>query len=231
MRKFAIVALLAACSQDAPAVPDAANPPPADATKMDAPGCGLAYGGEYLDWDSLAATPTGVGGATLTVRTDQTRTATTAATTGAFAMCIPDGNFAVIDVVPPVGYLPGLAFAKHDVIRRGAPSSMRAMTEAQRDAAFATLAVAFDPSKGNLLVHFPGGVAHKATIDHLAAGSLARNADAWAVGDTGSYVFFGNVDLGSTANTVVSSDAAGVVGVAPIPLVGGTISYVELFVP
>lgn len=228
-----VVGVAGGCDGDAPAVPDAGPDAPIDAA-IDA-GCGLDYTGELVDWDSNDTTFLGINAATFTVREDPTRTAMTAPN-GRFMLCIPDGNFAIVDVAMPADYLPGLAFAKHDVIRATGAVSMRSMTAARRDSFFAGMGLAFDPAAGQVLVHFNGTTPRRAQVVAGAAATQAYNSDGaggfvWAAGDTGLYVFFGNVPVGATANTVVTSDAAGVIGSATVPLVPGAISFVELHVP
>ncbi len=224
--KFATIILLVGCQGSAPPVkPHDAGP---DSPPGPEAGCGLTTAGELLDWDSTAATAAPIAGATLVDRDDPTRTTTTGAD-GTYTLCIAAVNFGLIDVTPPADDLPGVIFAKRDVVAKVPRLSARTMTAARRDTFFTQLGATYDPAAGQVLVHFNGP--HKATIDHTPAGTQAYNADAWAAGDTGDYVFFGNVALGATANTVVGSDAAGVIGGAAIPLVPGSISYVELFVP
>jgi hypothetical protein len=230
--KFALAALIATgCQGSAPPVkahdagPDAPDAPDA--------GCGVDAAGLVLDWDSTSLTVAPIAGAALVDRDDPSRTVATLAD-GTWAMCI-GGNFSLVDMAPPSGtdYLPGVEFAKRDVIQRGAKLTARSMTAARRAAFFAGVGQTYDANAGQVLVNFSGTTPapHKATIDHTPALTQAWNADAWGASDTGEYVFFGNVALGATANTVVTSDASGVIGTAVIPLEPGAISFVELYVP
>ena len=94
MKRLALCALvLAACSDDAPAIPDA--PPDQCAPEM-------LVTGEYVDWDSTEANFKGVMGAKFTLQSDATKTASTAPN-GRFIMpCIPAAD-AKLTVEPMAG--------------------------------------------------------------------------------------------------------------------------------
>lgn len=234
--RFAFAAALvvsAACEAQAPGVPDA---PPRPDAPTDAMGtCAVTMTGDVVDWDS-GATAAPVAGVKLTDRDTPALTATSGAD-GAFAMCLRKGNFALVDVTPAAGSdaLPVTLFANDAAIEAGGKPSVRMLGATRRDAFFTAAGGTYDPNAGQVLVHFtgPANAPHKAAVGNTPGiAPQAYDGTAWTASDTGLYVFFGNVALGTTANTLVTSDAPGVVGTAfPIPLTPGAITYLELFVP
>lgn len=208
---------------------------PLDATPLpdiDNGSCGdqLRFTGEYVDWDSGAAF-CGIFEATFTARDDGPMDST--APNGRFDTCIPrDAAQVVFDIAPPAAAsectsppstypLPGLAIATPDVILAGGFWSGRNLTMDR----LGSLGVTLDPTKAHVFVHVDG-TPRAVTVAAAHDAPQARNADTWAAGDTGSDVFFPNVEVGG-GQTTVSVDG-GATGAGDVPVEAGTITNVSV---
>lgn len=209
MKRLALCVLaLAACSDDAPVTPDA--PPDPCAPEMQVTG-------EYVDWDSTDGNFKGVPGAKFTLRSDTTKSASTAPN-GRFIMpCIAPAD-GVIDVVPMAGsgYVPGIVVVNKAVIQTGAMLSYRAFTTT-RGADFG-----FDATKGGVFVNISG--TPRAVSVAGAGGPHAFDGSTWSQGATGKQVYFPTVAPG-TASVTMSGTA---IGTGSVEVTAGAITYVTI---
>lgn len=213
MKRFALCALvLAACSgDDAAVIPDA--PPDPCAPDMEVTG-------EYVDWDSTEAAFKGVMGAKFTLRSDTTKSASTAPN-GRFIMpCIAPQD-GVIDVAPPATgtYVPGVVIVNKAVIQTGAMLSYRSFTTT-RGADFG-----FDAAKAGVFVHVEG--TPRAVTVAGAGSPFAFDGSTWAAGNTGKNVYFPGVVPGITGMAAVSMSGT-TVGTGNVEVAAGKITYVTL---
>ena len=221
------LALAAGCGSGTHATVDAITPPP-DAG-IDADLVDFSVTATYLDWDSTAAHPCPIAGATWTAHYDNTRTAVTGAT-GTFTIRLAVYLW-LLDLQQPTApsscasspgsYTIGAnAIITPAVYYAGGHFVMRSLTDA-RAAAFA-----FDPARGNLLVHVDGP-AREVAISSASAPAQAFDGSAWTAGATGQDVFFPNIDLTDTTMPAVSV-SGGAVGTGSIPLAAGTLTYMTV---
>jgi hypothetical protein len=118
----------------------------------------------------------------------------------------------------------GVLIAQQAVIDLGPQSfSARAMTQARQDAMFTQIGQPYSASQAQLVVHV-AGTPRAVSISSTHAATQRYNGTAWAAGDTGSYVFFPNVDPGATQITV----AGGAVGTGLVTLEAGAYTYVTV---
>jgi len=191
--------------------------------------------GVYLDWDSTAASPCPIVGATWTVYFGGGRTGTTDAT-GAFTVLLAS-YLARIDVeqphlpssctTPPSTYdltqsaiIPGVI---HDA---GGHPVIRSLTSARAVTFYAAIGAPFQAARGQLLVHLDGparSVALSAPHDAVQA----FDGQAWAAGDTGSDVFFPNVDVTNGIWPTVTV-AGHPIGAGSLELPPGTITSITV---
>jgi hypothetical protein len=226
MRTFAIVLLLtSACSDDGGGAVDAT--PVVD---IDNGMCGadLRFTGELVDADSTMANFCGVNGAHLEGSGAQPNTAPN----GRFDLCIAKGGATNVAVTPsatasgctsmPGTYmLPAIAVGSTATIQAGGFFSGRMITM-QR---LATLAPGADMAKAFVMVHVDGNPRAVAIIaGHGEA--QAFNGTAWAAGESGSAVFFPNVDIGTGTTTLTV--VGGAIGTGPIPLQAGKLTLVTV---
>jgi hypothetical protein len=212
MKRLALcVLVLAACSDDAPAIPDA--PPDPCAPEMEVTG-------EYVDWDSTEAAFKGVMGAKFTLQSDATKTASTAPN-GRFIMPCMAPQDGVIDVVPVAGsnYVPGLVIVDKAVIQTGAMLSYRSFTQT-RGADFG-----FDAAKAGVFVNVEG--TQRAVTVAGAGSPFAFDGSTWAAGNTGKNVYFPGVAPGITGMAMVSMSGTNV-GTGNVEVAAGKITYVTL---
>jgi hypothetical protein len=120
--------------------------------------------------------------------------------------------------------MPAIAFADRAVILGGGFQSMRMFTTARA----ATIGVALDPAKAHVFVHVDG-TARAVSIGNAHAAVQRFDGAAWASGDTGSEVFFPNVDVGGGSTTLTAS-GDGVTGAGSIPLEAGKMTNAVLLV-
>jgi hypothetical protein len=210
MKRLALCALvLAACGDDAPAIPD--GPPDPCAPEMEVTG-------EYVDWDSTEAAFKGVTGAKFTLQSDQTKTASTAPN-GRFIMpCIAPQD-GVIDVAPKGDNVPGVLIVNKSVIQTGAMLSYRSFTTT-RGADFG-----FDAAKAGVFVHVEG--TPRAVTVAGAGSPFAFDGSTWAAGNTGKNVYFPGVVPGITGMAMVSMSGT-TVGAGNVEVAAGKITYVTL---
>jgi hypothetical protein len=226
MRTLAIVLLLTgACSDDGGGAVDAT--PTVD---IDNGSCGdqLRFTGELVDADSTMANFCGVNAAALEGAGSMDDTAPN----GRFDLCIPKGGATNLTVTPsatasgctsmPGTYtMPAIAVGSTATIQSGAFFSGRMITM-QR---LATLAPGADMAKAFVMVHVDGNPRAVALIaGHGAA--QAFNGTTWAAGESGSAVFFPNVDVGT--GTTMLTAVGGAVGTGPIPLQAGKLTLVTV---
>lgn len=220
---------------------------PSDAgadTPIDTPvTCGgvTAFTGDIVDWDSTEASFCGVFGAKWTVRADPACTATTAPN-GRFQLQIPHQAQTSVDITPPAAaspcpglsgtpmntyQLPGVAIASDAVISAGAPFSFRAraMVQARVATLFAQIGQPLATDHGQLVVHVIG-TARPVALSAAHAATQRFDGTGWAAGDTGSDVFFPNVDLGGGAVTVSMTGAS--IGTGSYALDPGKLTYLSV---
>jgi hypothetical protein len=195
--------------------------------------CGdqLRFTGEYVDWDSAEATFCGIFDALFEVQGGNGSMDTTAPN-GRFDQCISGTDpVTILDITPsaddsqcanpPSPYpLGGIAVANAAMLRAGGFWSGRNFTTARE----ATLGVTLDPAKAHVFVHVDGPAR---TISLAAAHGAAQtfSGTAWGPGDTGTDLFFPNVDVGTTALTATGGQT---IGTGDIPLVANKITNVSL---
>ena len=234
------LALLAVVLAAASACGDDGNGP-ADApitVDIDNGSCGdeLRFTGEYVDWDTDTSF-CGINDASIIVQGDGAMDST--APNGRFDLCIPGGNNVVLlDVTPPTGNsqcavppaaytLPGIIVADPAAIRAGAFFSARNFTTARQQTFFQSIGQTLDPTKAQVFVHVDG-MPRAVSLDAAHGAAQAVVQGAWAAGDTGTDVFFPNVDVGAGSTTL--SVAGGAIGTGTIPLAAGTFTYVTVAV-
>lgn len=201
-----------------------------DANLRDYPVAGI-----YLDWDSTAVAPCPIAGATWTVYFGGGRIGTTDAS-GAFTVQLAS-YLARIDVeqphlpsactTPPSPYaLPESAIIPAVIHYAGGHPIIRSLTSARATTFYAAIGAPFQATRGQLLVHLDGparSVALSAPHDAVQA----FDGQAWAAGDTGSDVFFPNVDVtnGIWPTVTVSGNT---IGAGSLELPPGTITSITV---
>jgi hypothetical protein len=202
-------------------------------------GADASYTGDIVDWDSTEATFCGVFGAKWTVRGDATRTSTTAPN-GRFQLCVKHQAQSLVDVVPPTRgsecpglsgtpmntyQLQGVAIASDAVIAAGGAYSARAMTQARVLTMATQIGAPLAADHGQLVVHV-SGTPRQVSISAPHAAAQRFDGSAWAAGDTGSDVFFPNVDLSGGAVTVSMTGTS--VGTGSYTLEPGKLTYLSV---
>ncbi len=224
--------VLAACGSpatsalDAPLTRDAAADAPRDADRC---GAELSFVGELVDWDSTDQQFCGIFGASLEVRGDATRTATTPPN-GRIMMCLAAAATTLIDVTPPTAAsqcttpsssydIPGVIVVDQSVVATGALGRARSFTMARAPA------FAYDVTKAQVFVHVDG-TPRAVSITGSHDPEQAFGTAGWALGATGVDVYFTNVDptSGSTAIDVVG----GALGTGSAPITAGTFTYLTV---
>jgi len=191
--------------------------------------------GVYLDWDSTAASPCPIAGATWTVYFGGGRTGTTDAS-GAFTVRLAS-YLARIDVEQP--HLPSACATTAEHVRApgerdhsrvihdaGGHPVIRSLTSARATAFYAAIGAPFQATRGQLLVHLDGparSVALSAPHDAVQA----FDGQVWAAGDTGSDVFFPNVDVTNGVWPTVTV-AGHPIGAGSLELPPGTITSITV---
>ena len=228
---------LGACSDGGAKLKDASPDTPVDT----APGtCSeVNFAGEYIDWDATDQSFCGVFGATWTVRGDATRTRMTPPN-GRVQLCLPRQAQTLIDVVPPTAGsecaglagmpmntypLQGVTIASEAVIAGGGIYSARAMVQFRLTSMFAQIGQPMAADHGQLVVHVngtPRAVSLSATHD----ATQRFDGTTWAAGDTGSDVFFPNVDLSKGAVSVTMTGTAA--GTGSYTLEPGKMTYLSV---
>ena len=221
------LALLAGCGSSHPAATDGATPP-ADAA-VDADLVDYSVMARYLDWDSTASQPCPIVGAKWYADLDVSRVAFTD-DTGSFAIRLASYLW-YLDVEQPASpsacaspassYTIGAhALVTPAVYYAGGHFVMRSLTDAR------AASYSLDPIRGHLYVHVDGPP-RAVSIDSTSDPAQAFDGSTWSPGDTGSDVFFPNVDLAGTTMPTVSVDG-GAMGTGSVPLVAGTITYMTV---
>lgn len=224
MRLLALVLAITACN---------GNGSSTDATPVidiDNGSCGtnLNFTGELVDWDSGTGGFCGVNNAMLEGGGAMDNTAPN----GRFEMCIPRSGVTTVTVAPPPNAsgctsmpgtysFPAIAVANSATILAGGFFSGRMFTAARQ----ATLGVPFDAAKAHVVVHVDGparGVAITATH-----GTAQAYNGTWAAGESGTEVFFPNVDVPPSGNTMLSV-VGGAIGTGTIPLQAGKLTMVTV---
>jgi hypothetical protein len=206
---FVVLAACSACGDDGMPTIDA--PPDPCMPEMQVTG-------EYVDWDSTPATFRGILGASFTLRSDPTKTASTAPN-GRFILCVPAAD-GIIDITPMSGsdYIGGSLVVNKAVIQSGAMLSLRSFTTT-RAADFG-----FSMTQAHVFVHVDGGAQTASTAANASVKKHFENGT-WADGATGTDIYLGNVDpQGMTALTVTNSEK----GAGSIPLTAGSFTYVTV---
>jgi hypothetical protein len=234
-----VLGTLAACGDDGGKPRDAGADTPIDTPVA----CGgvTAFTGDMVDWDSTEASFCGVFGARWTVRGDPACTAMTAPN-GRFQLQIPRQAQTVVDIAPPAAgsqcpglsgtpmntyQLSGVAIASDAVVAAGAPFSFRAraMVQARVATLFAQIGQPLATDRGQLVVHVIG-TPRPVAISAAHAATQRFDGTSWAAGDTGSDVFFPNVDLGGGAVTVSMTGAS--VGTGSYTLEPDKLTYLSV---
>ena len=241
-RRAVLPLLLAAsaCGDDGSmpidAAVDAVDAPP----DVDNGTCGaqVRFTGEYVDWDTQTSF-CGIFNATITVAGGGA--SDTTAPNGRFDLCVPDAPTTRLDVTQPTAAsectqqpstytIPTLFIADKAVIEAGGMFSGRAFTVDRRDPFFTdVVGEAFDPAKAQVFVHIDGA-ARTLSLDAARAPAQLVTGTTWAAGETGTDVFFPNVDVGG-GTTMLSASGGTTIGAGSIPLVAGTITNVTLRAP
>lgn len=207
-----------------------------DAGAADADLVSFPFTGTYLDWDSTAAAPCPIAGATWTARYDDTRVATTD-DAGRFTMSLASYT-PLLDVAPPAApsacaggsyQLRALAIAPPAVVLAGGTFTARAFTPARAATFYASFGAAFDLAHGNVLVHV-NGAPRELSISSAHDPAQIFDGAVWAAGATGADVMFPNIELGggATAMTTVSVAGGNALGLGSVPLEPGTITYMAV---
>jgi hypothetical protein len=232
LRLTALTLLLVACG----GCGDDGNTGPVDApitVDIDNGSCGdqLRFTGEYIDWDSSDAAFCGIFDALFEVQGGNGSMDNTAPN-GRFDQCV-SGTDAVtlLDITPsadpsqcttPASTYPlaGVAVANAAMVRAGGAWSGRNFTADRQ----ASLGVTLDPAKAHVFVHVDGPAR---TVALAAAHGDAQtfSGTTWGPGDTGTEVFFPNVDVGTTA---LSATGGSTVGTGEIPLEANKVTNVTL---
>ena len=220
------LALLAACGSSHPAATDAAKPVDAgpDADLVD-----YNVTARYLDWDSTTSHPCPIVGAKWYADLDVSRVAFTD-DTGTFAIRLASYLW-YLDVEQPAdtsacatpssSYTIGAhALITPAVFYAGGHFVMRSLTDAR------AASYSLDPSRGSLYVHVDGAP-RAVSIDSASDPAQAFDGSTWSPGNSGSDVFFPNVDLGTSTMPTVSVEG-GAMGTGSVPLVAGTITYMTV---
>jgi hypothetical protein len=223
---------LGACGDDGAAHKDASPDTPVD---MPPGTCGANtfFTGEIIDWDSTDTKFCGVFSSKLTVR-GQAAPADTTNPNGRFEVCVPHQAQSLVDVAHSMSASPcagvtgsypvrAVLVAEQAVIDAGGVFSARAMTQARQDAMFTQIGQAYSATQAQLVVHV-GGTPRQVSISANHAATQRFDGTTWAAGDTGSYVFFPNVDPGSVQVTV----ASGAIGATTLPVEAGAYTYVSV---
>ncbi len=222
----------AACSDDAPLDPDAADAIDAAVDAIDSGArCGADFflTGEFTDWDSTTTSFDGVEFATWTVRGEPTRTVMTNPN-GRVELCIAAGATSVISITqaeyvesiyvadPTVFQAPGLFFFQTKGIK-----------VARAPAFYASLGSlgSFDATRGHVLVQKQGAAIPLA----LSLGGTAFAVDgsddlSWTAGDAGGLVLFANVPLTAATATLTSTTAF--VGPSTLPVEAGKLTITTI---
>ena len=215
MKMLALVAAslgLVACSDDTPG-------------GVDAPFTDYQLTGEYVDWDSTTSDFLGIVGATWTVVDDPGRTATTA----------PNGR--VILTAPPrvatitvnrTGYLDARFVADPAVFAApGAGFSARGITPERAESFYQSLGLTFDPGAAHVLVETVGADV-PLTLSGATVAFVSDGVDdtTWVAGDTGFFVLFPNVPVGSGTGTLGSTEAF--TGPTSLPLEAGRLTITTI---
>jgi hypothetical protein len=226
-------AALAGCSDNGGTAKDAGTDVPGDSMC----GAGTFFTGEIVDWDSTTAKFCGVYNASLTVSGQSGAGAGDMSNpNGRFELCVPHQALTEVDVAhganpsectTPKDVYPvrAVLFAEQAVIDGGGMFSARAMTQHRQDDMFTTIGTAFNAAKAQLVVHVDG--AQRQVSISVSAHDTTQKFDgaAWAAGDTGTDVFFPNVDPGSVQITVAGNTVG---SPATVTLVANAYTYVDV---
>ena len=224
-------AALAGCSDNGGTPKDASSDVPTDSMC----GAGTFFTGDILDWDSTIAKFCGVYNSGLTV-SGQSAPADLSNPNGRFELCVPHQALTEVDVAhganlsectTPRDTYPvrAVLFAEQAVIDGGGMFSARAMTQHRQDDMFSTIGTAFNPAKAQLVVHVDG--AQRQVSISVPAHDTTQKFDgaAWAAGDTGTDVFFPNVDPGSVQIAVAGNTVG---SPATVTLAANAYTYVNV---
>ncbi len=223
---------LGACSDGGAKPKDASPDTPVDM----APGtCGANtfFTGEIIDWDSTDAKFCGVFNSKLMAR-GLTAPADSSNPNGRFELCVPHQAQALVDVAhgTNTSQCPGVTgsypvrailVAEQAVIDANGLFSARAMTQGRQDVMFTQIGQAYSATQAQLVVHVDG-TPRAVSISANHAATQRFDGTAWAAGDTGSDVFFPNVDPGSVQVTVMG----GAVGTTTLTLESGAFTYLTV---
>lgn len=220
---------------------DGGGTKPRDASPDTPAMCGGAtsFTGEMVDWDSTEAKFCGVNKAVWTVRGDTACTSTTAPN-GRFQLQVPRQAQTLVDIVPPTAgsecpalsgtpmntyQLRGVAIASDAVISAGGAFSARALTQARVLTMATQIGAPLAADHGQLVVHV-SGTPRQVSISAGHAMAQRFDGSTWAAGDTGSDVFFPNIDLSGGVVTVSMTGTS--VGTGTYTLEPGKLTYLSV---
>lgn len=206
-----VLAMGSACGDDGDTPTDASIDTPPDMCAPD-----MTLTGEYVDWDSTEAAFRGIFGAELVHRGDPSKMKTTPPN-GRLDFCIPaeDG---FVDITPMMDsdYIAGTVVVNKATTQSGAVQSYRSFTTT-RAADFG-----FSAAMAHVYVHVAGG-AKEVTLGAAAGVTKHFDGTTWVDGNTGTDVYFGNVDPQATTTVSVDGNDAGT-----IPLAAGKFTYLTV---
>ncbi len=220
-RAPALIALALAACDGTVSTPDAL----VDADLVD-----FTFSGTFIDWD----TPCPIDGATWTATYDDHRTTMTDGT-GAFTLALASYT-ALVDVTPPSEpsactggryAIPGIAIAPPAVSLANGTFVARSLTEARAATFYASFGAAFEPTRGNLLIHV-NGTPRAFSITEPHAPTQAFTGTAWSAGDTGVDVVFPNIEIPMSQRATVTVAGGNAIGLGAVELVPGAITYMTV---
>src|SRR5262249_25596857 len=103
---------------------------------------------------------------------------------------------------------------------------IRSLTAARATTFYAAIGSPFDSTRGQLLVHLDGP-ARTVALSAPHAAEQAFDGQAWSAGDTGSDVYFPNVDVSNGVWPTVTV-SGNTIGAGSLELVPGTITTITV---
>lgn len=234
-RASALIAVAVCAACDGSAARSDADLGDVGSAGVDADLVNFTFRGRYLDWDSTSAAPCPIVAAKWYATYDDSRVSVTDSE-GVFSLRLA-AYTPLLDVLPPAAAsacaegtytLHGIAIAPPAVVAAGGELTARSMTTARIATFYASIGAAFDASRGHLLVHVNGPPRALAiTGSHGPVQSFSGSA--WSPGDSGTDVFFPNIELsGAMPTTTVTATGGNALGLGSVPLVAGAITYMPV---
>lgn len=197
----------------------------ADAGPADPCAPEMTFTGELLDWDSGTSSVgfLGVAGATVVIPTDTTKQALTAPN-GRWELCVaPKDDVAELFPAAASTYIKGRIIVSKN-IQQGVPTlSLRTFT-ATRAADFG-----FDDTKAHVFVHVLGGERTVAMTSAFTPQTMQTFANgAWSAGNTGTDLYFGNINATGTADASITVSGGEWTGPTTFPIGMGEFTFVTI---